>query len=131
MNGKILVVEDDRDAAEALSIELGAAGYVVLGAASMAAARERARTESPDLIVLDLGLPDGDGLELLEQAKVREVSPTPIIVVTARGAPQDLDRCMRLGAADFLQKPVPRKWLLQAIEKALVGSRYSGSLSKN
>jgi DNA-binding response OmpR family regulator len=122
MKGKILVIEDDGDAAKALSIQLGSAGYVVMEANTVTGAMELTRAESPDVIVLDLGLPDMDGISMLQHIKSGPVL-TQVIVVTGRISRRDRALCLGLGAADYLQKPAPRKWLLEAIEKAMEETR--------
>lgn len=119
MSPKILIVEDDTDALKAVSIQLEAAGYVVIQATNVASAISMARSEHPDVIVLDLGLPDGNGYSVLRELNSYSVTSAPVIVLTARGSPRDQEHALDLGAVDFFQKPIPHQWLVQSIQKAL------------
>jgi DNA-binding response OmpR family regulator len=121
MSAKLLVVEDDSDAMKGLSIRLKANGYVVLQAMNAASAIVSARGECPDVIVLDLGLPDLDGYTLMKQLKESpETADIPVIVLTARDHQGNQERSYDMGAFDFFQKPVIDKWFLASIERALV-----------
>lgn len=123
MAEKILIVEDDSDAALALSVQLEAEGFRILKARDVASAISMAKSQLPDLILLDLGLPDGEGYTVLERLVSGSITSAPVIVVTARGSVKDHKRAMDLGAVDFFQKPVPRTWLLRAIQRALIERR--------
>lgn len=120
MAEKILIVEDDSDAALALSIQLEAEGFQILKATDVASAISMAKSQLPDLILLDLGLPDGEGYKVLQRLVSGSISSAPVIVVTARGSEKDHHRALELGAVDFFQKPVPSTWLLRAIQRALI-----------
>jgi putative two-component system response regulator len=79
-----------------------------------------AQKERPDLVVLDLGLPAGDGFTVMERFKaIAPLSVVPIIVVSARDPQVNRDRALKAGAETFLQKPVDNDELLSAIRKAL------------
>jgi DNA-binding response OmpR family regulator len=108
----VLVVEDDDGVAGAVVEALGAHGHRPARVARGADVWSRLR--DADLVLLDLGLPDGDGLELLR--KLRKVSATPVLVLTARGDERDVVRGLRLGADDYLVKPVRLGELLARIE---------------
>jgi DNA-binding response OmpR family regulator len=109
---RILVVEDDEGVAAAITDALVQRGHGVVRAASAAAAGELRR--DAELVLLDLGLPDGDGLEVLRA--LRRSSDVPVLVLTARSAERDIVRGLRLGADDYLVKPVRLRELLARIE---------------
>lgn len=109
---RILVVEDDSGVAGAIVDALRARGHGVLRVATAAGAAEL-RAEV-DLVLLDLVLPDGDGFEVLRD--LRRGSAIPVLVLTARGAERDVVRGLRLGADDYLVKPVRLGELLARID---------------
>ena len=100
---QILVVEDDAQIATIVRDYLHAAGFGVEVAADGEVALEKARARRPDLVVLDLGLPGRDGLDVLRE--LRRASPVPVIVVTARGEETDRIVGLELGADDYVTKP--------------------------
>jgi two-component system KDP operon response regulator KdpE len=114
---RILVVDDEPEILRALRTNLTAHGYEVLTATSGAEAQATYTARHPDLILLDLGLPDLDGLELVEQ--IRTHAATPIVVLSARGAERDKVRALDLGADDYLTKPFGVEELLARIRVAL------------
>jgi len=124
MSARILVVDDEPQIRRLLNTSLGARGYDVAVAADGPAALERAANWRPDLILLDLGLPHMDGLEVCRQ--VRGWSQVPIIVLTVRDAEQDKVAALDLGADDYLTKPFGTDELLARIRVAL---RHAASLS--
>ena len=131
MAAKILVVEDDPDMLKALTFRLDAGGYTVLQAVNGTTAIGVASLELPDLIVLDLGLPDHDGYEVIERLKSSPAtSSIPVIVLTGRDHERNQMRSYDLGAADFFQKPVPYNWFLAAIERALADRLANDTLAK-
>jgi two-component system response regulator VicR len=113
----VLIVEDDSDLATTLSQVLIAAGYRVLVAESGAAARATLEHVSPDLMLLDLILPDADGLVLATTLKM--LRSTPIIIMSARN--QQVDRVLgfKLGADDFVAKPFDMEELMARVEAVL------------
>lgn len=121
MSGKmILIVDDDMDFVRALNIRLRANGYQVTFAADGYSALTTARKKEPDLILLDLGLPAGDGFAVMERLSfISSIAFTPIIVLTAREPMTNRERSLAAGAEAFLQKPVDNDVLLAAIRKAL------------
>jgi len=100
----ILVVEDDARLRERLARYLGEHGFRVTTAGHAAEARDRLRFLSPDLIVLDVMMPDEDGLSLVQSLR-REGKMVPVLLLTARGAPDDRIAGFEAGADDYLAKP--------------------------
>jgi DNA-binding response OmpR family regulator len=117
---KILIVEDDRDVREGMHVRLRANHYDTVFAADAFSVVNEARKQMPDLIILDLGLPGGDGFVVMERLKrIPAVASIPIIVVSARDVRGNQERALREGAKAFLQKPVDNVEFLAAIRKAL------------
>ncbi len=117
---KVLVVEDNREHLMALVIKLKAQGYEVVSAADGVTAVSTVKKEQPDAILLDLGLPGGDGFVVLERLRSMSGSvATPVIVVTARPPETNKREALKQGVVAFLQKPVKTEELLLALRKAL------------
>jgi len=117
MRLKILVVEDDREIRAMMQSSLSVEGFDVQTAVSLSEARALLQHASPDVIVLDLGLPDGDGVELVQQ--VRQQQTLPIIIVSARHQEAQKIRSLDAGADDYLVKPFSVGELLARIRVAL------------
>ena len=100
----ILVLEDEADLQEALVTYLNMEGFVADGVGSLRAATQWLRTHRPDVVVIDLGLPDGDGLDWLAQQQM--LRSAGVIVITARGEKVDRLRGLRSGADAYLVKPI-------------------------
>jgi two-component system KDP operon response regulator KdpE len=100
---RILVIEDEPPLQRFLRVTLRTQDYDVIEAVTGEEGLRRAAADRPDLIILDLGLPDLDGVEVAR--RVREWSPVPIIVVSARGKEQDKVAALDAGADDYLTKP--------------------------
>lgn len=113
----ILVVEDDAAIARFLAASLTAAGHRAALCTSLEQARRWLETRKPDLIVLDLGLPDGDGKDFL--TRLRATSDLPVIVLSARHAEEEKVNCLDLGADDYLSKPFGAAELLARVRVAL------------
>ena len=113
----ILVVEDEAAIARLLRDYLEQAGFAVLVAGDGDAALRSARAAKPDLVVLDLGLPKRDGLDVTRE--LRRSSDTPIIVVTARGEETDRIVGLELGADDYVVKPFSPKELVARVRAVL------------
>ncbi|MBK5290313.1 MAG: response regulator [Acidobacteriia bacterium] len=114
---EILIVEDDPQIRRFLRATLTAEQYRFHEALTAAEAIAQAAARQPDLIVLDLGLPDQDGLEVIRH--VRQSNSTPIIVLSARGREKDKIEALDLGADDFVSKPFAVGELLARIRAAL------------
>ncbi len=122
---KILIVDDDDDLRRGLNIRLRASGYQVVFAADALSALSMAKKEKPDLIILDLGLPAGNGFTVMERlSDIMPVASIPIIILTARDSASSEERSLTAGAVAFFQKPVDNEVLLAAIKKALGPSDY-------
>jgi len=126
--GRILVVEDDAEIRTGLAHQLERAGYRVFVATGVKDARLRLRTAVPDLVLLDLGLPDGSGLDLLDELRCDERGElVPVVVLTASDPAESKRPCLRGGAQVFLQKPLRGRELIDAIAK-LIAPRGPGRL---
>jgi DNA-binding response OmpR family regulator len=117
---KILIVDDDPDIRQGMHVRLEYNGYDTCFAADAPSAVAAASKEEPDLIVLDLGLPAGDGFHLIERLKMHPtLSVIPIVVVSARDARANRERAIKAGAAAYLQKPVDNAEFLAVVRNAL------------
>jgi two-component system, OmpR family, response regulator MprA len=114
---RVLVVEDDEDIAQALQRSLRMEGYEVRSAADGRAALEHGRTFAPDLVILDLGLPEMDGIEVARH--LRESDDVPILMLTARDAVESRVEGLDAGADDYLVKPFERQELLARMRALL------------
>ena len=114
---RVLVVEDEVQMRRFLRAALLAHGFHLREAATAREAMQSATTELPDLILLDLGLPDGDGIELTRQ--LREWCTAPIIVISARGREEDKVTALDAGADDYLTKPFGMNELLARMRVSL------------
>jgi two-component system KDP operon response regulator KdpE len=103
VTARILVVDDEAQIRKFLRISLTANGYEVIEAETAAAGIAMARAQAPDLVVLDLGLPDMDGQEVI--SAVREIAATPIIVLSVRADELDKVEALDRGANDYVVKP--------------------------
>ena len=117
MPPRILIVDDEPNILGTLGPLLRARGYDVLTAMTGRSAVQTVERDPPDLIVLDLGLPDVDGVEVCRI--VRETQNVPIVVLSARGAEGDKVRALDLGADDYVTKPFGAEELLARIRAAL------------
>lgn len=123
---KILVIEDDRNILKLIRTVLSEEGYEVILAETGAEALSMINSHCPDLIILDLGLPDMDGMSIIES--VRSWTQLPIIVVSARTHEQDKVCALDKGADDYITKPFASGELLARTRVAL---RHTRSLLKN
>jgi two-component system KDP operon response regulator KdpE len=115
-NPKILVVDDDPDLVRALRLRLRAKNYDVAIASDGYTALASAQKEHPALIILDLGLPVGDGFVVLERLQKNDtLASIPVIVLSARDPQSNEQRALKAGAAAFFQKPADNDELLNAI----------------
>ncbi|MFA9423780.1 MAG: response regulator [Sedimentibacter sp.] len=113
MNTKILVIEDDNKIINFMTMALKAKGYLILSAKNGNEGILCFCTENPDIILLDLGLPDMDGIDIIKQ--VRKVSEIPIIIVSAREQDSDKIAALDAGANDYVSKPFSMGELLARV----------------
>jgi two-component system KDP operon response regulator KdpE len=114
---QILVIEDDDAIRNVVRLLLQAEQYRVIEAATAARGEIEARSHKPDLLLVDLGLPDGDGLKVIE--RVREWSQMPIVVLSARTMEAQKVAALDAGADDFVTKPFSAPELLARVRAAL------------
>ncbi len=116
----IMIVDDDHHLVLGLAARLKFYGYRVVAATDAVTAISTARKENPDLIVLDLGLPGGDGFLVMERMKgVAELDSIPVIVLSAREPTGNKQRALDANAVAFLQKPPDNRQFLSAVRYAL------------
>ena len=119
-NSKIMIVDDDPDLRQALRLRLRANKYETVNAVDGYSAIAMAYKERPDLIILDLGLPAGDGFVVLDRLqKDDKLSAIPVIVLTARDPQANERRVLRAGATAFFQKPADNAELMDMIRATL------------
>jgi two-component system, OmpR family, KDP operon response regulator KdpE len=114
---RVLIVEDEPALLRALRIDLRARGYEVLTAATGRDALDRAAARPPDAVLLDLGLPDGDGTDVIR--RLRGWSSAPVIVLSGRASAQDKIGALDAGADDYVTKPFSMEELLARLRAAL------------
>jgi DNA-binding response OmpR family regulator len=120
MKQKILILEDDRNIVRALTIRLKAKGYEVVAVYDAVMAGSLAMKQQPDLVLLDISLPGGDGFMVAERLQNSTVTAgVPMIFLTASKKPALRERAMALGAVAFFEKPYEAEDLLAAIHSAL------------
>ena len=122
---RVLIVDDEPQILKFLTVALNAAGYDTLTAAAGAEALRLATTQAPDLIVLDLGLPDRDGKDVLRE--LRQFSGVPVIILSARDREMDKIEALDLGADDYVEKPFGIGELTARLRAAL---RHKAGVSK-
>jgi DNA-binding response OmpR family regulator len=116
---KVLVVDDDMDFLRGLVIRLKTSGYEVLCARDGMQAIGVARRERPDLLLLDIGLPAGDGYVVMDRLKMLTGGTTPIIVLSAKDPATHREKALAAGASVFLHKPVENHVLLSMMRQLL------------
>ncbi|MBM4221257.1 MAG: sigma-54-dependent Fis family transcriptional regulator [Gammaproteobacteria bacterium] len=120
---QILVVDDEADIRSTISDILGDEGYGVSVAANAAAAREEVRRAAPDLVLLDVWMPDVDGITLLREWTEAGALHCPVVILSGHGTVETAMEATRLGAADFIEKPLSLAKLLRTVRKALDAGR--------
>jgi len=120
---KVLLVEDDSNITTLVSALLNSGGYQVINAASCSSAIMMYASYNPDLIILDLGLPDTDGTEFIKY--VRERAITPIIVLSARTDESEKVYALDIGANDYITKPFGSQELMARVRSTLRDNRHS------
>lgn len=115
----ILVVDDEVGIRELLSEILGDEGHAVLLAENASQARALREQEQPDLVLLDIWMPDTDGVTLLKEWSVKGLLTMPVIMMSGHATIDTAVEATRIGALDFLEKPISLQKLLGAVEKGL------------
>jgi DNA-binding response OmpR family regulator len=129
MSKKIAVIEDDADLFALLKYNLSKEGFAVVGAQTGRGAAELCRREKPDLVLLDIMLPDADGLEICKSIRAHaELAHIPVIFLTARASETDRIVGLELGANDYIVKPFFVRELLARIKIQFRGQTTAGRL---
>ncbi|MCG7569025.1 response regulator [Pseudoalteromonas sp. CNC9-20] len=123
---RLLLVEDDALLNQGLTRTLGNEGYAMESVSDLASARAYIASDDIDMVILDIGLPDGDGLTLMSQIKGRK-KPLPVLILTARDSLDDKIKGLDLGADDYLVKPFEVDELLARLR--VLSRRISGVTS--
>ena len=126
---RIMIVEDEKSIAGFIKAILNSNGYDAMVAQSGSEALTMISSHCPDLVILDLGLPDMDGMEII--TRVRSWTQLPIIVVSARGNEQDKVSALETGADDYITKPFGAAELLARIRVALRHTHNSSGTQAN
>ena len=113
----ILIVEDEESYQDALNVGLSVEGFVVVGATNIAEARAILATSKPDLVLLDVMLPDGSGIDYCRE--LHDTTHIPVIMVTARTSEVDVVLGLEIGAADYVTKPYRLRELVARIRAVL------------
>ncbi len=138
--GNILVVDDEPDIRQIVQEILEDEDYAITTAENAAAARVAYNTRRPDLVLLDIWMPDTDGITLLKEWSRDHALPVPVVMMSGHGTVETAVEAIRLGAYDFIEKPLTTAKLLVTIERALQNARlqqenlslkrYAGVVSK-
>jgi len=115
----ILLVEDDRDVTQAISIRLSTAGYSVVSARDAYQAVQMERKHRPDLVILDIKMPAGDGFMVHQNLRMFSDFAAPVIYITGKSSTEDEKTARNLGAIAYLRKPLDSTHLLEVIKKAI------------
>ena len=120
MAKKILIIDDEQDLVTMLSFRLQANGFEVLSALDGPSGIEKAKTDKPDLIILDLMMPGMNGYEVAKELKANNnTSNIPVIVFTAAVTPDLNQKVCKIQAADYITKPFEPKELVEKVKRAL------------
>ena len=122
---KILIVEDEGNILDFVAVLLEANDYQVISAKNCEMAKTMYASHIPDIVILDLGLPDKDGSVLLKDIRSRDL--TPVIVLSARSEEREKVRMLDMGANDYITKPFGSEELLARVRTALRNSRHSAN----
>lgn len=118
----VLIIEDEEDAAELFAEMMRVSGFRVLKTVKSTPAISMMLAEKPDIVLLDIMMPEISGLEILRQMRLNPALVSiPVIVVTAKSMPTDIKNGMEAGASTYLTKPVGYLELKEAVERTLAG----------
>ena len=116
----VLIIEDEADAADLFAEMMRVSGFRVLKTSSSAPAISMMTVEKPDVVLLDIMMPDISGLDILRQMRADpDLANIPVVVVSAKSMPADIKHGMEAGASTYLTKPVGFMELKEAVERAL------------
>ncbi len=116
----VLIIEDEEDAAELFAEMMRVSGFHVLKTSNSAPALAMMASEKPDVVILDIMMPEVSGLDILRQMRRDpELSRIPVVVVSAKSMPADIKNGMEAGASTYLTKPVGFLDLKDAVERAM------------
>ena len=122
----VLIIEDEADAAELFAEMMRVSGFRVLKTSSSAPALSMMTAEKPDIVLLDIMMPDVSGLDVLRQMRSDPaLASIPVVIVSAKSMPADIRHGIEAGASTYLTKPVGFLELREAVERAL-GSQSAG-----
>ena len=122
----VLIIEDEEDAAELFAEMMRVSGFRVLKTSKSAPALSMMSAEKPDIVLLDIMMPEISGLDILRQMRRDPaLANIPVIVVTAKSMPSDIKNGMEAGASTYLTKPVGYLELKEAVERTLANSTPS------
>ncbi len=117
---KIMIVEDDPDICRALSFRLSASGFEIVTASDAILAMTVAQRERPDLAILDINMPGGDGFKVATRMQDNaNLGAIPVIFITASKRPEHIQEAERIGAIGYFEKPFDSNLILQYINTAL------------
>jgi DNA-binding response OmpR family regulator len=117
-NARILIVDDDPSIRKFIGANLDARGYAVLTAENGEEGVRMAEREAPDMIILDIMMPEMNGFEACR--KIRKFSRVPILMLSAREGENDKEKCVELGANDYITKPFVLRDLLIRVQSLLI-----------
>jgi len=116
----VMIIEDEEDAAELFSEMMRVSGFRVIKTSKSTPAIQMMTADKPDLVLLDIMMPEISGLDILRQMRLDPaLTKIPVIVITAKGMPADIKNGMEAGASTYLTKPVGFLELKEAVEKTL------------
>jgi two-component system nitrogen regulation response regulator NtrX len=118
-NARILVVDDESDIRELVREILSEEGYTVETAGNAAEARAACAQQAPDLVLLDIWMPDTDGISLLREWQHSQVLTAPVVMMSGHGTVETAVEATRLGAIDYGEKPLSLAKLLRTVARAL------------
>jgi len=130
MAATILIVDDEPDIREMIGEILADEDYIPVLAADAGEARRKRETSDPDLILLDVWMPDCDGISLLREWREQDVALCPVVMISGHGSVEAAVEATRIGASDFIEKPVSMARLLNTVRQALAAGRGEAGLGK-
>lgn len=114
---KLLLIEDDPTVTEVVRIALERNGFAVTSAENLSAAHARAEAMTPEVVILDINLPDGSGFEFLREFRAQRGKDVPVLVLSGLKQEQTVIRGLELGANDFMTKPFRVRELLARVDR--------------